>query len=162
MDKDLDKLPNAYMDKDGLSMKLGLAKAVPVIYLLDNGKYISHKPLEIEKNVERGKLPVTHVSVKESEVDLGQMSLGEEKEMTFILSNVGTNPLKISHIEMSCDCMDVMYKDRMVACKDTIHLNVKIRQESVGDFIREIYVYGNFVDVPLSMILRGTVKNKIE
>lgn len=162
MGRNLDELPNAYMDKDGLSMKLGLAKAVPVFYLLDNGKYISHEPLNIKKDVEKGKFPVTHASVEDPEVDMGQLSLGEEREVTFILSNVGKNPFRISHIEMSCDCMDVMYEDRMVAYQDTIHLNVKIRQESVGDFIREVYVYGNFVDVPLSLILRGTVENRIE
>ena len=149
MGKELDELPNAYMDEEGLSIKLGLAKAIPVFYKLNNGKYISHEPLQNRKEVKRDELPMTHVSVDKLEVDLEQMSLKEEKEITFILSNTGKNPLKISHIEVSCDCMDVNYKNRMISYKDTIHLNVTIRQESIGDFIREIYVYGNFVDAPL-------------
>lgn len=157
MEKDLDELPNAYIDKEGLSVKLGLAKAVPVFYMLKNGKYISHEPLLIRNNVE-GELPVTDVLVDKPDVDLGQMSLGEEKYKTLIINNVGKNPLKISNVEMSCDCMEGIYEDRMVASKDTIHLNVRIRQESVGDFIREIFVYGNFVDAPLEITFRGTVK----
>ena len=132
MERDLNELPNAYIDREGLSVKLGLAKAVPVFYMLDNGKYISHEPLRIGKNEERDELPITHASVDVSEVDLGQMSLEEEKEMTFIIKNVGENPLKISHIEMSCDCIDVIYGDRIVECKDTIHLS------SCGNFMETV------------------------
>lgn len=158
--KDLYELPNAYMDKEGLSIKLGLAKAVPVFYMLDDGKYISHEPFRKKAEVEKDERPMTYVSVDKSNVDLGEMSLEDEKEITFILSNLGRDSLKISHIEMSCDCMDVDYRDRMIANEDTIHLNVKIRSENVGDFIRDMYVYGNFIDAPLEIILRGTVNDE--
>lgn len=160
MGKKLDELPNAYMDRERLSIELGLAKAVPVFYMLDNGKYVSHEPLRKKQEGEKDEFRLTNISVNELSADLGKMSLGEKKEITFILSNTGKQPLKISHIEMSCDCMDVNYKDKVIAYKDTLHLNVTNRPEEVGDFIREIYVYGNFVDAPLEITLRGTVEEK--
>lgn len=157
MGKEIDELPNAYIDEEGLSIKLGLAKATPVFYMLDRGKYVSHESLKNNKLEERGKSHMTSVSVNESEVGLGKMLLGEKKETTFVLSNIGHNPLEINQIETSCDCMSISYSKRIIDSRDTLHINVIIQSEGVGDFIREIFIYGNFVDAPLGITLRGTV-----
>lgn len=77
-----------------------------------------------------------------------------EQKATFILKNVGENALWITNVELSCDCLNIEYVKREVLPDDTLHLNITLTSEIKGEFIREIYVYGNFPESPLELTVK--------
>lgn len=104
--------------------------------------------------------------------DCTNYNLGEIQNQASILSgkewliqNVGDVNLKIDKVELSCDCLKVIY-DSVNTIKPNKYLPFRVLvspEGTIGDFYREIYIYGNFQDSPLKLTIEGCfVEDKSE
>lgn len=81
-----------------------MAKNTPIVYHLNNGKYVSHSFYGDELPNDEAN---TTITFNANEIDLGKISHKEEQRSEFIISNTGKNILKISNIDLSCECLKV-------------------------------------------------------
>ena len=83
----------------------------------------------------------------------------------WLIQNVGDSDLKIHKIETSCDCLKIMCDTvNPIGPNEYFPLRVFISPENtIGDFHREIFIYGNFEDSPLELTIEGVfVENSSE
>ena len=155
--KRINDLPNAFIDKEGMIHQLGLAKNTPMVYQIEEGKYTSYMPLEGKQEMKSG-LPFTQVDINIKEIDLASFPFDEEKHKTIVLTNTGNEALKIDDVIASCSCLKVSESSRLIPPKDTLHLDITFRADTKGEFIRDIFIYGNFSNSPLEVLVKGFVK----
>ncbi len=150
------ELPNVFLDKNEKAMKLGLVKSFPIMYALRGGKIISCKPFSVG-NVDMVENPLsqTLVNVDRTEVDWQSFPYGEKQKAVFVLTNVGNKELHIDRIDLSCECLAAEYGQRLVLPNDTLHLNITFEGDQFGEFIRDIYIYGNFPSSPMELTVKG-------
>lgn len=77
------------------------------------------------------------------------------KSTLLILTNTGEEKLYLTNLILSCECMEVVYTKRLVSPGDTIHLYITFRPDVAGQFIRNMYVYGNFAQSPMELEMKG-------
>lgn len=155
--KRINDLPNAFIDKEGMVHQLGLAKNTPIVYQIEEGKYTSYMPLEGKQGAGSG-LPFTQVDVDVKEIDLGPFPFNEKKRKTIVLTNTGSENLKVDDVIASCSCLKVIKSNRLISPKDTLHLDITFRADTKGEFIRDIFIYGNFSNSPLEVFVKGFVE----
>ena len=155
--KRINDLPNAFIDQEGVIHQLGLAKNTPMVYQIEEGKYTSYMPLEGKQGAESG-LPFTQVDVDVKEIDFASFPFDEEKRKTIVLTNTGNENLKVDDVIASCSCLKVIKSNRLISPKDTLHLDITFRADTKGEFIRDIFIYGNFSNSPLEVFVKGFVE----
>ena len=69
----------------------------------------------------------------------------------FIYKNMGSDSLHIYCIVSSWDCPETRYSKFHAAPGDTLQLKVSFRSDSIGVFVREFHIYGNFPFLSLSL-----------
>lgn len=150
--KDINDYPNVYLDTKSISMELGMAKNTPIIYHLNKGKYVSHSFYGKELPNEEAN---TTIAFDTNEIDLGKISHKEEQKSEFIISNTGSNILKISGIDLSCKCLKIENDISEINPGDTACLNIIFHPDGIGMFQREILLYGNFEASPKLLTIKG-------
>ena len=73
----------------------------------------------------------------------------------FIYKNTRSDSLHIYYIVSSCDCLETRCSKYHAAPGDTLQLKVFFQSDSIGVFVRELYIYGNFPSLPLSLTVEG-------
>lgn len=131
-----EELSNVYLDKGELAMKMKLVKTIPLIYTLVHGKIVSCEPF-LEQSDRK---MMSHVA-----------------QTTFVLTNTGKEILYLTDIMLSCECMHLEYIKRPVLPGDTLHLHITFHPDVVNEFIREMYIYGNFTSSPLELKMKGRI-----
>src|SRR5688572_29279232 len=53
------------------------------------------------------------IHVPTPRVELGELIAGDTAEVAFLLTNAGTEPLKIAKIETTCDCITSSYPETL-------------------------------------------------
>lgn len=81
-----------------------MAKNTPRVYLLNNGKYVSHSFYGNESPSEEAN---TTITFNTNEIDLGKISRTEKAKIKFTIWNTGKNIVRISHIDLSCECLNI-------------------------------------------------------
>lgn len=155
--KRLEDFPNVFLDLEEVAVKERLVKAVPISYALERGN-LGQGELFLERDGEAEEGPQTQLAISPSVVDWGHVPTGEERQALFVLTNKGTEPLRISDVSLSCECTEAFYVHRSVAPGDTLHLHVTFRSTDLGAFVREIYVHGNFEGQPTAVEVQGEVR----
>lgn len=128
-----------------------------MIYQIEEGEYTSYMPLEGNQVKEDG-LPLTQVNIDVKEVDFAPFPFDGEIHKTIVLTNIGNEDLKIENVIASCSCLKVNKTNRLIPPKDTLHLNITFRADVKGEFIRDIFIYGNFPDSPREVFVKGFVE----
>lgn len=83
------------------------------------------------------------VETKETVADLGEMKVSDVRSRDFVIKNIGDNPLQITSISSSCNCVvgQIVYKDQ-TSREYGMHAPGKLVNEiAVGDtaIVRVIY-----------------------
>ena len=73
----------------------------------------------------------------------------------FIYKNTRSDSLHIYYIVSSCDCLETRSSKYHAAPGDTLQLKVSFQSDSIEVFVRELYIYGNFPSLPLSLTVEG-------
>lgn len=153
-----EELSNVYLDKGEVAMKMKLVKTIPLIYTLKHGKIVSCEPFLEQSDKEMiSHAAQTTVEVDKAMVDWGNIPFEAEQQTTFVLTNTGKKDLYLTDIILSCECMHLEYAKRPVLPGDTLHLHVTFHPDAADEFIREMYIYGNFTSSPRELKMKGYV-----
>ncbi|MDR0604192.1 MAG: DUF1573 domain-containing protein, partial [Bacteroidales bacterium] len=74
-------------------------------------------------------IPVTSVSIEQSEIELKDLQTGKTSETTFKLKNTGTQPLIIQMVNASCGCTVPEWEKQPIAAGKSTEIKVKITPE---------------------------------
>lgn len=149
------EFPNVYLDTDEVAASMKMVGTTPMVYVLEKGKFISRAPYEQKGVNKQTPIARTTVVVDKENVDWGRFSHKARKEASFILENTGNDSLHIDNIVSSCDCLQTKCSKFHVAPGDTLQLKVFFQSDSIGVFVREVYVVGNFSCSPLLLTVEG-------
>ena len=89
--KNIDDYSNVYLDTKSILVELDMAKNTPRVYLLNNGKYVSHS---FYGNESPSKEANTTITFNTNEIDLGKISRTEKARIKFTIWNTGKNIVK--------------------------------------------------------------------
>ncbi len=88
--------------------------------------------------------PGPRISVDHNEIDLGPLGLfPNEHKTTFQLSNVGSEPLEIDQIEVSCGCLNALPAARVIQPGETIPLDVTVSVDGAGEKTTQVVLHIN-------------------
>ncbi|WP_455664728.1 DUF1573 domain-containing protein [Phocaeicola sp.] len=150
--KNINDYSNIYLDTKSILMELGMVRNTPIVYTLNKGRYVSHCFYREElPNEKKG----TTISLNTNEIAFGKFCHKKEQRGKFIISNTGSNILKISNIDISCECLKIENEITEIAPGDTGCLNFIFHSNDIGIFQREILLYGNFDSSPKLLIIKG-------
>lgn len=108
---------------------------------------------------ERNITESTTVRITEESLDLGNVTFGKTREMTFVLENTGHETLQIKNVIPSCDCTTLAYRKEFTEPGDTAHIVLVFKTETPGDFYRTAEIQGNFSE-PITLTFTGTVSER--
>lgn len=100
----------------------------------------------------------TVVEVPVNSLELGTLSVGEEKTVSFTLRNKGDRPLIILDVVTSCGCTAAKFEKEPVKPGKETAVTVTYTAEEVGLFNKSITVYANTDDSPIKLRIKGEVK----
>lgn len=100
----------------------------------------------------------TAISFDKNKVDLGDFSWDKEREIEFVISNVGKSPLVINDVITSCGCTTVEYPKEPVLPGKNLVLKVKYKAEHPEHFNKTITVYCNAENAPLKLKITGNAE----
>ena len=90
-----------------------------------------------------------------NEIDLGKISRTEKAKIKFTIWNTGKNIVRISHIDLSCECLNIENEITEINPGDSTCLNIIFHPDDIGKFQREILLYGNFDSSPKLLTITG-------
>lgn len=154
-DRRRDDFPNVYLDTDEVAASMKMVGTTPMVYVLKGGKFISRAPYEQVISDDYSSVVQTTLTVDKKEVNWGRFNHRERKEASFVLENTGNDSLHIANIVSSCDCLQVECSRFHVPPGDTLQLKIFFHSDSIGMFVREVYVNGNFPSSPLFLTVEG-------
>lgn len=100
----------------------------------------------------------TTVEVPVNSLELGTLSVGEEKTVSFTLRNKGDRPLIILDVVTSCGCTAAKFEKEPVKPGKETAITVTYTAEEAGLFNKSITVYANTGDSPIRLRIKGEVK----
>ena len=115
------------------------------------------------QEVETAQFMGPRISLDHEKVDVGILERGVVKEVPFIITNKGDQPLKINDIDLSCGCLTFNISNATITPESKSLLMVKIATSIlIGQFEKEIYLKTNDPSAPTKTLQvagfsRGTV-----
>jgi len=92
-------------------------------------------------------------SFDHDKVDIGIVERGAVKEVPFIITNKGDQPLRITNIDISCGCLTYNISDPTISPESKSLLMVRIATSIlIGAFEKEIYVKTNDPATPMKTL----------
>lgn len=119
---------------------------------MQNGNLRYDGIVQSDKNVK------TEVALDSTKCYLGTLSIGEIKEFTISLTNVGPNIYAVSNIVKSCGCTEISIPKEPIRPQHKYEIRGKFTASEKGIFQKEITLYGNSSKNPLYFIITGIVK----
>lgn len=107
---------------------------------------------ETEKSVN------TMIEVPIHELDLGTLTVGEEKTVSFTLRNSGAKRLLIYDVVTSCGCTAAKFEKKPINPGKETAITVTYTADEIGKFNKTITVHLNTEDSPVKLKIRGEVK----
>lgn len=107
---------------------------------------------------ETEKSAYTVVEVPVNSLELGTLSVGEEKTVSFTLRNKGDRPLIILDVVTSCGCTAAKFEKAPIKSGKETAITVTYTAEEAGMFNKSITVYANTGDSPIKLRIKGEVK----
>lgn len=99
----------------------------------------------------------TTVNAPITQVNLGTLTMEEEKSTSFTITNVGHQPLVIYDVVASCGCTKVDYDKKPVSPNKKTTIEVVYTAEKKGAFDKTITVHCNAAKSPLKFKIKGNV-----
>ena len=104
-----------------------------------------------------GDTALTQVELASTSFDLGQMKLGESKEVKIPIKNIGSVPLKLTGFDVSCGCTNVQYDKSPTPSDSTNIVILTYHADEPGSFSKTVSIYGNINPSPLVLTLTGNI-----
>ena len=104
-----------------------------------------------------GDTALTQVELASTSFDLGQMKLGESKEVKIPIKNIGSVPLKLTGFDVSCGCTNVQYDKSPTPSDSTNIVILTYHADEPGSFSKTVSIYGNINSSPLVLTLTGNI-----
>lgn len=102
---------------------------------------------QAKKDEEVKALPKTSIEVLETKFDFGKINEGDKVRHTYMVKNIGTNPLVISNVQVSCGCTAPFFP------KDPIKPN------ATGEITLEFNSAGKFGKVDKNALIIANADN---
>ena len=84
--------------------------------------------------------------------------MGEAREHSIVLTNLGETDLLIKEVIPSCDCMEVTYSQDAVSTGGRAEVKIRLTGDEQGDFYKSVFIYDNAADSPQEVILSGKIE----
>ena len=101
--------------------------------------------------------PAELLKVNESEHDFGKIIQGKPVTYDFIITNTGTETLKLDDVHASCGCTTPVWSKEPIAAGATAKINVGFNALSYGDFEKMVTINYNNGQTKVIKI-KGTVR----
>ena len=100
---------------------------------------------------------MTEVSLDEDLLELGTLELGESVKRTVKIRNTGNNPLFITDVITSCDCVKANVSASAVQPGKDAEIRIEFKPEEKGEFFRDVYIYCNTQNSPIGIQIHGYI-----
>lgn len=100
----------------------------------------------------------TVVEVPVNSLELGTLSVGEEKNVSFTLRNTGNRPLVIYDVVTSCGCTAAKFEKAPIKSGKETEITVTYTGDEPGAFNKTITVHANVDDSPIKLRIKGKVR----
>lgn len=98
------------------------------------------------------------VFVDKQKIEIGEIRLGEDCAATVVLTNVGSDPVRIREVISSCRCTNISLPDSLIISNGTLPVEITFRADSVlGEFQRSIHIFYNGFENPTMLEISGIV-----
>jgi len=102
--------------------------------------------------------PVTCSVPVAASFNFGSLSRSAFVQYAFVVTNTGTDPLVITKVRPSCDCLRVLSYPRQIAPKKTGSVLCRLVPDKIGDVAYKVFVESTDPNVPVrAMIVEGRV-----
>lgn len=98
------------------------------------------------KKMERTQRKLTQASISESLLELGVVKLDELISKRIRITNKGREPLIITDVITSCDCVKAKSTANEVLPNESAEISIEFKPDEKGEFFRDVYVYCNVDD----------------
>jgi hypothetical protein len=140
------------LDKDNKVLAIGnpvLNPKIKELYLnIIQGKDVVNKDV----------VPETTVSVNTSIQPLGSFNWKQIQRTTFVLKNIGKQPLRITDVITSCGCTTVEFPKEEIRVGERATLHVTYQADSPESVDTTIKVYANVAEAPVVLRITGEAK----
>lgn len=121
----------------------------------------SEQQTDVEQQTKANQQTMIELIGDDASYNMGEIQVGSPnlRGKEWLIQNIGNANLKIDSVEVSCDCLQILYDSvNVVAPNNYFPFRVFVKPENVlGDFYREIRIFGNFEGSPLELTLEGTI-----
>ena len=108
---------------------------------------------------EQTELPPTTAVASATEIDLGTFPVSTRRDTTVYVKNTGHDPLAVLDLQTSCGCTQAAYEPKTpVAPGDSLALHIVYEENKVGEFMRNVLLFCNTADSPLSIYVTGKME----
>ncbi len=117
------------------------------------------------QSVQISERPITSISLMGSDTiwnaGVQPNTPGQICAKEWLIQNTGADTLVIDSVIPSCECVELIYDEsRQAVPKAYFPVRALLQAEgAVGNFFREIKLYGNFEGSPLTLGIEGEYKN---
>ena len=101
---------------------------------------------------------LTTVVPEQAIIELLDLRMESKTQATFVLKNIGEEPLIIQDIKSSCDCMVSSWDKSPIKSGDKTQIVVEIKSKELGHIHKTIDVYCNVEGHKLQLSIKGVVK----
>lgn len=101
------------------------------------------------------------IQVSQKAVDLGQVQYCRPASGTFEMKNTGKKPLRITKVDTGCGCVVATYPQKPIPAGESFNITVTYDARVMGHFDKVIEVYGEDVEKPAQVDLRGVVVEEV-
>ena len=101
------------------------------------------------------KMQASQVSVISSVIDFGTFKVGERRDTTVYVRNIGDKPLVAFDVHASCGCTEVEYEREPALPGDSLAVHIVYEDNKRGFFRKNILLYCNVEDSPLAFYVTG-------
>lgn len=107
---------------------------------------------------EAQKEELTTIESSISEIDFGEINLGEIIEKEIEIQNIGKYDFVLKDIVSSCDCTEGVAQWKILKSGDKKNLTIRFKADEKGEFVRTVSIYGNTKDGFSEIFIQGIVK----
>lgn len=107
-------------------------------------------------------LSAQNVSVRNADIELGQVEYKRPVSVTYILKNNTSNTVNIKSVETSCGCTKAEYEGNTIAPNSEMKMNVTYDALLLGQFFRTVTVVTDADEAPIELSMSGKVVTQVE
>ncbi len=100
---------------------------------------------------------VSPLTWKTTSLDLGQISMGESKPLSFEFTNNSDEPITIVEAKGSCGCTEVAYPKAAIAPGESAEITAKFSSKKAGVFKKSIKITTSASEEPTYLYFSGEV-----